>query len=366
MHEVPWPVDHGGLYDLFYKLNSLHAEGILIHLHCFTKRGQAPVELNAYCASVNYYPRKKNFNGFSFRLPLIVYSRKNDELLRNLEKDDYPVLFEGIHTTYWLNAGRLNHRKVFVRLHNAEFEYYGQLAKMEKGFFKRVYYRHESRLLKGYEKILATKASFLAVNRNDGELYQQVFDAKIALYLPVFLPYLSAKGEEGRGCYCLYHGNLAIIENEQAAEWLLKNIFNEPGIPFVIAGRKPSAKLKKLALLNKHVCLVANPTETEMNDLIARAHIHVLPSFNITGVKLKLLNALFNGRHCLVNDAAVSGTGIESYCHIADDANSFRSGIESLYKLSFTAVEIEERNELLRNEYNAEKNAKELIRIIWG
>ena len=366
MHEVPWPVDHGGLFDLFYKLKALYAEGILVHLHCFTKGGRAPKELNAYCASVNYYPRKKNFNSFSFRLPLIVYSRKNDELIRNLEKDDHPVLLEGIHTTYWLNAGRLNNRKVFVRLHNAEFEYYSQLAKMEKGLFKRAYYRHESRLLNGYEKAQATKAGFLAVNRNDADLYRQGFDAKDAHYLPVFLPYSTAEGKEGRGCYCLYHGNLSIIENEKAAEWLLKNVFNESGIPFVIAGRKPSVKLEKLAHLNKHVCLVANPSEIEMNDLIARAHIHVLPSFNNTGVKLKLMNALFNGRHCLVNDAAVSGTGLEAYCHIADDATSFRKRIESLYKLGFTAKEIEDRNELLRNEYCAEKNAKELIRIVWG
>ena len=364
-HEVPWPVDHGGLFDLFYKLKALHEQGVLIHLHCFTKGAQHCEELNAYCYSVNYYPRLKNFSGFSLRIPLIVNSRKNNELLRNLQKDDHPVLLEGIHTTYWLWYGKLNNRKVFVRLHNIEFEYYNKLARVEKVLYKRAYYFYESTLLKKYEKTLATVSRFLAVNRNDAEMYKQLLGASDIRYLPVFLPYSKAGGLVGRGCYCLYHGNLAINENEKAATWLLKNVFSELKILIVIAGKDPSAKLEKLAHLYPHACLVANPSEKEMSDLIAKAHIHVLPSFNTTGIKLKLLNAFFNGRHCLANDEAVTGTGLEGYCHIANDAGGFRNQISSLYPIDFSPGEIKKRNEILLKEYNTEKNVKELIRMIW-
>ena len=63
-HDVPWPVDHGGYADLFYKIIALYNSGIKIHLHCFTSgRGKAE-ELNKYCYSVNYYKRKKR-NGCS-------------------------------------------------------------------------------------------------------------------------------------------------------------------------------------------------------------------------------------------------------------------------------------------------------------
>ena len=155
-------------------------------------------------------------------------------------------------------------------------------------------------------------------------------------------------------------------ENEQAVTWLLKNVFEGMEIPFVIAGKDPSKKLQELAHQHKQTCLVVNPAEKEMQDLIARAQVHVLPSFNNTGIKLKLLNALFNGRHCLVNQAAVEGSGLENYCLIATDARSFKDKIAVLYQQDLTEQEIQQRQGLLQNKYNNDNNAKKLINHIWG
>lgn len=279
--------------------------------------------------------------------------------------DDHPILFEGIHTTYWISAGKLRDRRVFVRLHNAEFVYYHRLAKTATGLFRRLYYLHESWLLKSYERKLAPYAYFLAVNRNDADLYRKRFGAKDIGYLPVFLPFTRTGSKEGRGNYCLYHGNLAVSENEEAAKWLLKEVFNDLQVPFVIAGRNPSAKLEKLVHENRHTCLVANPHEKEMLDLVVRAQVNVLPSFNQTGIKLKLLNAFFNGRHCLVNNATVSGTGLEGLCHIANGAESFRGNIADLYNQDFTESERVQRDDIFQREFNNDTNARELIRIIW-
>ncbi len=365
-HDVPWPVDYGGVFDLFFKLNALHQQGINIHLHCFTQ-GRAPQEeLNKFCVSVNYYPRKKNAGSFSFRVPFIVNSRVNDELISNLEKDGHPVLLEGIHATYYLSTGKLINRKVLVRLHNTEFEYYRQLARQETNLLKRLYFWNESRLLKRYESAIANKASFLAVSHHDVSQYKELFHANDIHYLPVFLPYTLAFGKEGRGCYCLYHGNLSVNENEKAATWLLKNVFKNMEIPFVIAGKNPSKKLQDLVHQHKQTCLVANPPQKEMQDLIAKAQVHVLPSFNNTGIKLKLINALFNGRHCLVNTAAVEGSGLENYCHIATDARSFKDKISELYQQNLTEQEIQQRQGLLQSEFNNEANAKKLVNLIWG
>ena len=363
-HDVPWPSTYGGVIDLFYKLKALHQLGVQIHLHCFTQGRPAADELNKYCVTVNYYQRKKNISGFSFRLPFIVNSRKNDELINHLKKDNYPVLLEGIHSTYYLYSGQLNDRKVLVRLHNAEFEYYHQLAKQETNIFKKIYFLIEGRQLKKYERSMAHKACFLAVSKQDVVLYQIFFNAPDIHYLPVFIPYSMAIGKEGSGTYCLYHGNLSINENEAAARWLLENVFVKNKIPFVIAGKAPSKKLLQLAQQQSHTCLVANPTEIEMQDLIAKAHIHILPSFNNTGVKLKLVNALFNGRHCLVNPAAIEGSGLEKYCHLATDGLSFQNKIEELYQLPFTEEEIQKRQGLLQSAFNNELTAKDLMQFL--
>lgn len=363
--DVPFPADYGGVVDLFYKLKYLHQQGIKIHLHCFTNGRQPQQELNKYCESVNYYQRNSSKSSFSFSLPLIVKSRINDELLLNLQKDDFPILLEGIHCSYYLYKNLLLNRKIVLRLHNVEFEYYHHLAKHEKNWFKKIYFLHESRLLKKYEKAIAAKAPVITVSQHDASVYQNQFHAPQVHFLPVFIPHTLAVGKEGNGCFCLYHGNLSVNENEVAATWLLQHVFNDVNIPFVIAGKNPSKKLSDLAHTHKHTCIVANPSEKEMQDMISKAQVHLLPSFNNTGIKLKLLNALFNGRHCLVNQQGVAGSGLESVCHIANNAPAFKTSLQQLYNQPFTENEKQQRQGLLLSQYNNEENAKRLITFLW-
>jgi glycosyltransferase involved in cell wall biosynthesis len=364
--DVPWPADYGGVVDLFYKIVSLHKAGVKIHLHCFTA-GRAPQDiLLNYCVSVNYYSRKKMPGALSAGLPYIVSSRINKELLQNLQKDDYPVLMEGVHCTYYLYNGALKNRKVFVRLHNVEYNYYRKLASHESNVFKKLYFYTESILLKRYEKKIATKATFWPVSIGDTELYKKEFGANKIDFLPVFVPWSEVlTHDKTKGHFCLYHGNLAVNENEKAAEWLLKEVFNDIDIPLVIAGKNPSPHLEKLAHVNKNTCLVSNLADKEMQDLIKKAQVNILPSLNNTGVKLKLLNALYNGRYCLVNDAASKGVAIDNLCHIANDAASFKKMAIELYSKPYENETSEERQEVLNASYNNDKNAQQLIAWIY-
>jgi len=365
-HDVPWPADYGGVMDLFYKIKTLHQSGVKINLHCFVNKRPPQQQLEKYCETIHYYQRKNDIFHFSFRLPFIVNSRKSNALIRNLEKDDHPILLEGIHCSYYLYTGRLINRIVLLRLHNAEFEYYRNLALHEKNPFKKFFYNHESRLLKKFERQLAGKVKIAAVSDHDVQLYRSAFNAGDIAHLPVFLPYTAAACKEGRGCFCLYHGNLSINENEAAAIWLLENVFNDLDIPFVIAGRNPSQKLSYMARGHPHTCLVANPSDKELHDMIAKAQINILPSLNNTGVKLKLLNALFNGRHCLVNKAGVEGSGMESICHLAEDEEDFKTAISYLYHIPFTMQENEQRQQVLKESYCNQKNLQKIEAVFWG
>jgi len=99
--------------------------------------------------------------------------------------------------------------------------------------------------------------------------------------------------------------------------------------------------------------------------LISKAQINVLPSFNETGIKLKLLNALFNGRHCVVNDAAVEDTGLEAACHIGTTAEAIKQIVIQLYHLPFAPEEKMLRQKILCSIYNNNLNAKKIIALIW-
>lgn len=311
-----------------------------------------------------YYRRIENFSALSFRIPYIVKSRQSNLLLQRLQQDRHPILMEGIHCTYLLHSGHLKNRKVFVRLHNVEYKYYAQLASHEPNFLKRAYFNIESRLLKKYEASIATKAIFWAVSDDDVLTYRTVFNATV-YFLPVFLPWQALTVKEGLGTYCLYHGNLSVNENEKAAEWLIANVFAASSIPFVIAGKNPSAHLATAIKRYPHISLVANPGEVEMLQLVVEAQVNILPSFNDTGVKLKLLNALFNGRHCIVNNAAVHGSGLDGCCNIVERPGEYKAAIEKLFSLPFSAEELKERSAQLLPLYSQEANTKKVIAWIY-
>jgi hypothetical protein len=342
--------------------------GIAIHLHYFSynERG-TPNELNQFCESIHVYERKTGPKGLLGRLPYIIASRINDELVNNLGKDNYPVLLEGIHCTGILPRLDLHQRKVVVRMHNDESIYYKELARAEPSILKKFFFRRESRLISAYQRQLPDECLYACVSEEDIHTLRDAYHLSQVEYIPIFPDWQQVNSEEGAGNLCLYHGNLSVPENEEAALWLLRKVFSRIRKPFVIAGKKPSRRLQKMAHLCQHTCLVADPSESELNDLVRKAHINILPSLNkqITGIRLKLLHALFEGRHCVVNEAMVKGTGLEGACHIAASADAFASIITQLYHQPFTPEEIELRKRLLGDTYNNEKNARQLIQYLW-
>lgn len=354
------------MFDLFFKIKALHAAGVSIHLHCFRKDREPRKELEAYCASVHYYDRNTGHKGITFHLPYMVSSRANEALMQNLEKDAHPILLEGIHSTYFLHQGRLKGRKVIVRLHNVEYQYYRQLARETRSWLKKLIFYRESVLLEIYErKIAQADCLILAVTEQDAATYRKQFGCNRVAYLAPFIPWDYPICKEGIGNFCLYHGNLGVAENENAAIWLLEEVFDKLKIPFVIAGKSPSSLLQRLAHQKKHTCIVANPSEKEMEDLIQKAQINIIPSFTTTGIKYKLLNAVFSGRHCLVNAAMTAGTPLASACYEAKNAEAFQSMIMQLFRQHFDDYEIQIRQQLLHEHFNNRENTQRLIKWIF-
>ncbi|HQV60668.1 MAG TPA: glycosyltransferase family 4 protein [Chitinophagaceae bacterium] len=364
--DVPSPADYGGAIDMLYRIESLYNAGIKIHLHYFSynHRGN-PNELNQYCESIHVYERKTGHKGFSFSKPYIVSSRINQELITKLNKDNHPILLEGVHCTGILPQLNTGNRKVIVRLHNDEADYYKQLSSVEKNIFKKIYFRYESHLLSKYEHSLPPQYLYACITTKDEAHFREQHGLKNSFFLPAYTPYEKINSSEGIGNFCLYHGNLSVPENEKAATWLLTKVFSKIKVPFVIAGKNPSKRVDKLSHLYQHTCLVANPTDTEINDLVKKAHINILPSFSNTGIKIKLLHALFEGRHCVTNEAMVNGTDLEAACHIGTNANAIAAIIMQLHHQPFTTEEIRLRENLLGNTYNNALNTKQLIQYLW-
>jgi len=358
--DVPYPADYGGVIDIYYKIQALHKKGIEVELHCFQYGRAKSKKLNSICSKVHYYKRNSWKNPFLNSLPYIVCTRNSRELLNNLLKDAAPILFEGIHTTFFLRNPELKNRFKIVRMHNIEHDYYRSLEKVETNFFKKYFYKNESDKLKKYQKHLKHANVIAAISKPDTIYLQKHFDnvVQISAFHPnkeVAEPNLNTLKN---GKFAFYHGNLSVGENNHAAIYLIEEIFNDLDIPLVIAGKHPSADLMKAAEQYGNVTIRKGLSSEKIMRLISEAHINVLPTFQNTGIKLKLLNALYLGKHCLVTPNMVENTGLEKLCTIGKNKKELKKHLLNLISIEFDAQDLENRKELLvefSNDFNATK-----------
>lgn len=359
--DVPYPANYGGVIDVFYRVKSLTEAGVKVHLHCF-EYGRGEPEILNRCHEVKYYKRDTSFVKQLSLTPFIVNSRQSEALVQDLLKDEYPILCEGLHTTAVLLDKRLRNRKIFVRAHNVEHDYYNGLAETERCGWKRLFYHAEAWKLRRYEPVLKNTAGIFAISQKDADYFKQYFN-NVTL-VPGFSATDAVCSETGRGEYVLYHGNLSVRENEDAAKWLIENVFAELDLHCIVSGLNPSDKLKKLVDTYTNVTLVANPDDAEMIDLLRQAQVNILVTNQPTGLKLKLLNALYNGRFCLVNSDMVKGTSLDTLCVVADEPEQMITEIKRLMEEDFTEDDIEERDAQMRQLYDNEENARKIIEAI--
>ncbi len=362
---IPFPPDYGGVIDVYYKIKALHQLGVKIHLHCFEYDRKPAAELIELCESVIYYKRKTGLRFTLGRIPYIVLSRRSEELIHNLLKDNFPILFEGLHTCYYLNDPRLKDRKKIYRESNIEHHYYFSLYKAEKNWIRKIYFLLASVKLKRYERILQHADLMLAVSRKDEEYLREQFPDVPVRYLPSFHSNSDVTCRAGKGTYCLYHGNLSVAENSVAAAFLIREVFPQLGITLKIAGHHPPRYLKRLAQSSSNIQIIESPSDEELYKLIVNAHVNILVTFQATGLKLKLLNTLFLGRFILVNHAMLNGTGLDELCNIADSPEELRKALVQLSDERFEEHEISRRRSMLSVHYLNPENAGRLVEYIF-
>lgn len=361
--DIPYPPNYGGVIDVFYKVRALHEAGLKVHLHCFEYGRKLSVDLTKYCFTLKSYPRKVNKTLFFSSLPYIVVSRSSELLIKNLAKDNHPILFEGLHSCYHLNDFRLAHRKKFVRTHNIEHEYYTGLAKAERNLFKRLYFYNEATKLKNFEIQLSGANGLVAISPNDHKYFSSKF--KKVIFAPAFHPFEKIESITGKGDYAFYHGNLAVAENNEAALFLVNEVFNNLKYKLIIAGNHPSKELIAACKKNTNIELIGVSDNKRIDELMKSAHVNVLPTFQATGIKLKLINSLYSGRFCLANSLMVKNTGMEDLCIVSDTAAEMKWEIEQLFHKEFTEKEIEFRKLILLKNFSNAKGAADIIDFIF-
>ena len=362
--DVPFPANYGGVIDVFHKIKTFNQLGVKVHLHCFEYgRGNQP-ELEQYCESVNYYKRKSSWIYALSSKPYIVITRKSRELKKNLLSNDFPILFEGLHTCYLLNDKDLKDRITIYRESNIEHRYYNHLAKSEVYWIKKIYLNIEARKLKKFDSTVEKASMNFIVSETDFHYFEMKYGKLSNHFIPSFHEHNEVVILDGLGKFVLYHGNLSVSENYEAAMYLIKNVFSVIKVPFIIAGLNPPEFLIKEVEKHSHISLIANVSQEKMTELLENAQINFLYTNQATGLKLKLLNVLYHGRHCLVNSKMVEGTTLSEICQVEDSVDKQIILVKQLMEMPIGLEDKIKRIAVLSENYSNIGNAKKMFEAI--
>lgn len=356
---VPYPPDYGGVIDVFYKIKSLKELSFNIILHTFYYGRKVTDELRYLCDEIYLYERNKSLKYYFSNLPFIVNTRKNNELLRNINKNSHPIIFEGIHTTYHLYKNNIDKNRCFIRTHNIEKNYYKSLY-LNNSYFKKIYFYSEYCKLKKYENIVIPKAQgIFSISENDKKFFEQLNKETYTIY--PFHRYNRVESEAGIGDYILIHGDFTIKQNFNSLKWLIKNVINKVNYKTIIAGKMQ----KKIHFNKKNLIVITNPTEEEMDNLIKNSHICLIHNTNTDGFKIKLLFSLYKGKFCISNSNSISDPSLYEICHIANTQDEYIDKINELMHKEFTNNELEKRILVLKK-FNNIENAHRIAKVIYG
>jgi hypothetical protein len=354
--DVPYPADYGGVIDVFNRLKALHHAGYAITLHCFDYGRGKQDELSNFTEQVHYYKRKNRVLNLLKKEPMIVASRNNQLLLANLMKDHAPILFEGQHTSSFLNHFGLKGRKKIVRLHNVEHEYYNGLSKTVSLGLKKSYFKAEAKKLRKHEPQLMHADALLCINPDDFNYYSKIH--KHVYLLPPVYETQNIAFHSPQNNYILFHGNLSVGENIEAVEWICKNIANHIDQPIFFAGKNPSNELKKIIRRHAQCKLISNPSKDELKDLLNNAAAHLLVTFRPSGIKLKLLDALSTSSPVICNSHLVRGSYLDKHCIIAHTAEEFIHAIHNTSPI--TENEFQNRLDAIEANYSPQKHVEQI------
>ena len=363
---IPWPANYGGVLDIYYKMKALHECGVKIILHCFEYERPRTSELEKICHEVHYYKRRTGLLPNLTYLPYNVYGRKDKNLIKNLLKNDYPILFEGLHSCYYLSDKRLRNRFKNFRECNIEHDYYNALSHSTDNIIKKSFFKLEGLRFRLFQKNVKWADLIISVSTTDADYLRKVFPEKKVEFIPCFHANEKITTLTGKSNYILYHGKLSVPENEKAVLFLIKNVFCKLKHKCIVAGMDPSDDIYKAASYYNNIEIIPNPEQNKMDELISKAQIHTLVTFQDTGLKLKLLNSLFGGRHTLVNSLMLAGSGLDSLCRIANTPEEMVSECNRLMEIPVDEKTIAQREKLLFPAFSNKEQAKKLIKMIYG
>ncbi|MDR4955068.1 hypothetical protein REB14_23030 [Chryseobacterium sp. ES2] len=360
----PYPPSYGGIIDVYYKIKALSDLGIKIHLHCFVDQipDKIDPEVKEITENVSFYQKKKNPLLYFSSTPFAAAIRNSEELIKNLERNKAPILFEGLQTTSIIRFLRNNDHQFYLRYHNNETEYYKGLSVSEKNIFKKLIYKIESLKHTRYQKKLLKKfeAVFCLSEKEYNEVETYSGNAHL---IHIFHGNESVKELDTKGKYFLFHGDLSTADNKRALNETIDLFKTLPQYQLIVASDRATEDIKRKISTVENISLTPIQTTENLLRLLKDAHGNILISYQNSGTKVKLFNTLYNSRFVIISENITDDPILKSVCLFGSDMNEIRQRIITSAEKEYH--DTEKRKEVLEKKHSDKAKAHEMLKIIF-
>jgi hypothetical protein len=350
--EFPFPPVHGGRLDVWRQLLAIAEAGLEVQLICWyhdktesAQLDEATREVTRVVADLVSIPLKTGLRAKCLtlarlrRYPFYVAIR----MLTKCEWLSVPkrvrefapslILLESIYGGELAQglAQRLS-LPLAVRTQNVEHKYIPRQARLANDWRTRLRLRLTALHLKKFEMALLRQSRhFFDISISDLQ-YWRDRGLTHGTWLPPFATMQPANGVEEATYDVVFLGNLYMPSNVEAVTWFIANVFPQvrsarPGTTLLIAGRAPTAAVRRACESFENVILKPNPVNAMQ--LYARGRVLINPALHASGVSMKSLEMLQVMRPIVSTPQGVQGlpADVQNLFRVARNGQEFAAAV---------------------------------------
>ncbi len=261
---------------------------------------------------------------------------------------DHYVMFQYIPDNY--------KGKIILHEHNCEYLIWKRYATIEKSLFKKLALLNQAYRIKKYEQEICKKATIILAAPNDTDELVKIGADRTKFLETYHLgddnllnePALDFDKTEKA---LLYIGTLSWEANVDGLVWFCNEIWQSikqqhPDIKLYIVGKNPDKRLKEIAAKDNQIILTGFIENVE--SYFKKARLFITPLRFGSGIKVKVVNALYRGIPCVTTSIGTEGLKVKDNEHIfiKDTSVTYAAAIDVLLtdKEIWTKISLNSRN----------------------
>ena len=230
--------------------------------------------------------------------------------------------------------------KIILHEHNCEYLIWKRYADIEKSIPKKLALLNQAYRIRKYEQEICRKSNVILAAPNDMDELEKI-GADRSKFLETYHlgddnllnePDLEFDKTENA---LLYIGTLSWEANIDGLIWFNNEIWptikqQHPGIILYIVGRHPDNRLKEMAAKDNSIVMAGFVEELE--PYFRKARLFITPLRFGSGIKVKVVNALYRGIPCVTTSIGTEGLKVKDGEHIfiKDQPKDYITAVDTL------------------------------------